>query len=129
MNADEGTLPTLQVLIVEDTDTDYLLLERKVQKLLNPKTCARAANRRELTELLQLPWDLIVSDYHLLDIEGEALVTLIEKSHRHTPCILLSGSIDSLVTLNLPDNVFARIEKGNNVALREALLGAWPPSP
>lgn len=126
MVIDEGATPTLRILIVEDTDTDYLLLERKVQKLLNPKTCARAANRGELTERLLRSWDLIISDYHLQDIEGEALVALIEQSHRHTPCILLSGSIDSLVTLNLPDNVFARIEKGDAVALREALLGAWP---
>lgn len=128
MDTEAGPPPTLQILIVEDTDTDYLLLERKVQKLLEPKACVRAANRRELVEFLLQPWDLIISDYHLQDIEGEALVTLIEQSHRHTPCILLSGSIDSLVTLNLPDNVFARIEKGNNVALRDALLGVWPPS-
>lgn len=125
MSADEGTLPTLQVLIVEDTDTDYLLLERKVQKLLAPMACARAANRSELTALLQQPWDIIISDYHLQDIEGEALLTLIEQRHRNTPCILLSGSIDNLITLDLPDNVIARIEKGNSEALRAALLGPW----
>lgn len=125
MDSDEGATPTLRVLIVEDTDTDYLLLERKVQQLLSPTTYARAANRSELTDLLRRPWDLIVSDYHLPDIEGEALLTLIEHSHLNTPCILLSGSIDSLVALDLPDNVFARIEKGNSAALRAALLGAW----
>lgn len=125
MDSDEGATPTLRVLIVEDTDTDYLLLERKVQQLLSPTTYARAANRSELTDLLRRPWDLIVSDYHLPDIEGEALLTLIEDSHLNTPCILLSGSIDSLVALDLPDNVFARIEKGNSAALRAALLGAW----
>lgn len=125
MDSDEGATPTLRVLIVEDTDTDYLLLERKVQQLLSPTTYARAANRSELTDLLRRPWDLIVSDYHLPDIEGEALLTLIEDSHLNTPCILLSGSIDSLVALDLPDNVFARVEKGNSAALRAALLGAW----
>lgn len=125
MDSDEGATPTLRVLIVEDTDTDYLLLERKVQQLLSPTTYARAANRSELTDLLRRPWDLIVSDYHLPDIEGEALLTLIEDCHLNTPCILLSGSIDSLVALDLPDNVFARIEKGNSAALRAALLGAW----
>lgn len=125
MDSDEAATPTLRVLIVEDTDTDYLLLERKVQQLLSPTTYARAANRSELTDLLRRPWDLIVSDYHLPDIEGEALLTLIEDSHLNTPCILLSGSIDSLVALDLPDNVFARVEKGNSAALRAALLGAW----
>lgn len=125
MDSDEGATPTLRVLIVEDTDTDYLLLERKVQQLLSPTTYARAANRSELTDLLRRPWDLIVSDYHLPDIEGEALLTLIEDCHLNTPCILLSGSIDSLVALDLPDNVFARVEKGNSAALRAALLGAW----
>lgn len=124
MDTEAGTPPTLQILIVEDTDTDYLLLERKVQKLLEPKSCARAANRGELVECLRHPWDLIISDYHLPDIEGEALLTLIAQSHRDTPCIVLSGSIDSLVALDLPDNVVARVEKGNSEALREALLGA-----
>lgn len=115
----------LQVLIVEDTDTDYLLLERKVEKLLAPIACARAADRTQLTDLLLRHWDIIISDYHLPDIEGEHLLALIEQHHRHTPCLLLSGSIESFEGMKFPAHVFACVEKGDNAALRDALLGGW----
>ncbi len=128
MDIEESATQALRVLIVEDNETDYFLLERQVRKLLAPLICARAANRRELTELLQQSWNIIISDYHLPDIEEEGLLTLIAQWHRDTPCLLLSGSIDNLMSLTLPGNVFARIEKGNNAALQEALLGSWSTS-
>lgn len=113
---------SLRVLIVEDSDTDYLLLERQLQKLLEPMICARAANRRELIEMLRQTWNIIISDYHLPDIEGEGLLALIAQSHHDTPCLLLSGSIDSMVPITMPANVVARLEKGDSAALRAALL-------
>lgn len=119
---DEGGEKLLHLLIVEDSDTDYLLLERQLQKLLPSAECKRAANRRELLEMLQSPWDVIISDYHLPDIEGEDLLRLIAQSHFDTPCLLLSGSIESVTSLDTPAHVQARLQKGDNAALRAAVL-------
>lgn len=117
------TTPTpIRMLIVEDCDTDYILLERQLQKLLLLVECKRAANHRELIELLPGHWDLIISDYHLTDIEGEELLLLIAQSHIKTPCLLLSGSIEGATPLDALAHVYARLQKGDRAALRSAVL-------
>lgn len=118
----EAVEKSLRVLVVEDNDTDYLLLERQLKKLLPSVAFKRAANRRELIETLQNRWDVIISDYHLSDIEGEDLLLLIAQSHFDTPCLLLSGSIESVTTLDTQAHVYARIQKGDNDSLRTAVL-------
>lgn len=123
MNPKEGSVEkSICILIVEDTDTDYLLLERQMQRLLPSAKFSRAANRLALVEMLRGPWDLIISDYHLPDIEGEDLLLLIAQSHFNTPCLLLSGSIESVTSLDTPAHVYARLQKGDNAALRAAVL-------
>jgi CheY-like chemotaxis protein len=112
----------ISILVVEDNDTDFLLLQRQLLKLLPSSTCKRAINRSELIELLQHPYDLIVSDYHLPDIEGENLLLLIAQSHFNTPCLLLSGSIESVTSLDTPAHVQARLQKGDTAALRAAVV-------
>jgi CheY-like chemotaxis protein len=118
----DAVVKPFHILIVEDCDTDHLLLERQLQKLLSSVECKRAANRNELVEMLQSPWDFIVSDYHLADIEGEDLLRLIAQSHFDTPCLLLSGSVESVTSLDTPAHVHARLQKGDNAALRSAVL-------
>lgn len=112
----------IRMLIVEDCDTDYILLEHQLQKLSLLVECKRAANRRELIELLPSRWDLIISDYHLTDIEGEELLLLIAQSHGNTPCLLLSGSIEGATPSDALAHVYARLQKGDRAALRAAVL-------
>ena len=111
----------LRGLIIEDNDTDYLLLERHLQKMLPTISCVRAENRAQVTAALTQPIDLIVTDYHLLDIEGNELLTTITGAQGNTPCILLSGSLYELDQVAAPHNVTAKLEKGDIPALRSAL--------
>jgi len=111
----------LQGLIIEDNDTDYLLLERHLQKMLPGITCVRAENRTQVLSELQSPVDLIVTDYHLLDIEGNELLSAIASAQGNTPCILLSGSLEELDKVTAPKNVAAKLEKGDISALRLAI--------
>lgn len=128
MSPENGAVDkSVRILIIEDTDTDYLLLERRLNKILPVMQCARATDRREVVEMLQHPWDLIISDYHLSDIEGENLLQLIAASHYDTPCLLLSGSIESVTTLDTPAHVYARLQKGDNDALSAAVLAIVRP--
>jgi CheY-like chemotaxis protein len=110
-----------QLLLVEDSDTDFLLLEWHVQKMLAAIQVTRAANREELIASLQHDYDLIITDFHLPGAEGEALLTLITNAQRKTPCLLLSGSSDELNGIQTPVNVLAKIEKGDHQTLRAAL--------
>lgn len=114
-----------RVLIVEDNDADYLLLRRQVIKLLTPSICSRAATRAELSAALVQDWELIITDYHLPDIEREELLDTIARAHPRTPCLVLSGSAYELEKVAAPDNVFSKLEKGDLAGLRSALNSDW----
>lgn len=114
-----------RVLIVEDNDADYLLLRRQVVKLLAPPICSRAATRAELSTALMQDWELIITDYHLPDIERKELLDAIARAHPRTPCLVLSGSSYELEDVAAPGNVFAKLEKGDFAGLRSALNGDW----
>lgn len=114
-----------RVLIVEDNDADYLLLLRQVERLLTPGFCSRVSNRAELTAALDQDWDLIVTDYHLFDIEEQELLEAISSIRSDTPCLVMSGSAHELQNIEMPANVFGTLEKGDHAGLREALTGNW----
>lgn len=110
------------VLIAEDCDTDYILLEHQLKKLLLSVECERAANLRELTDQLRRRWDFIVSDYHLSDVEGEDLLSLVAQNHFDAPCLILSGLIESVPSIDALPNVYACVQKGDRAAFRIAVL-------
>lgn len=116
---------TLDVLLVEDNDSDYLLLSRQIRKMLAPRRCERASNRAELQTTLSGEWGLIITDLHLPDVEEEALLDMIEASQPHTPCLILSGSSQEIDRFGVHRNVFRVIEKGQSAALQAALAGPW----
>lgn len=114
-----------RILIIEDNETDYLLLLRTVKKVLADVDCAHAGNRAELQRALTANWDLILTDFHLPDIEENELLDTIAAAQPKTPCIVLSGSADRLADIAMPGNVVHRIEKGNQPALHVALTSGW----
>lgn len=111
----------LRLLLIEDSDTDFLLLERKMLKSFAPAHITRAANGTELADALKYNYDLIISDFHLPGAEGEALLMTIANAHPATPCILMSGSSYELSSVWTPASVIAKLEKGDTTALRAAL--------
>ncbi len=122
---DNAGYKLLNILIVEDNETDYLLLLRQVKLALIDVTCARAENRAELQQALTQDWHLIITDFHLPDIEENELLNTIAAAHAETPCIVLSGSVTNLQNIPMPANVFDCIEKGNHQALHTALTRHW----
>ena len=115
----------MQILIIEDNETDYLLLLRQVKKTLGDAICARAENRAEVQSMLTQSWDLIITDFHLPDIEEYELLNTIAAAQEKTPCIVLSGSASNIKSIPMPSNVFDCIEKGDRPALEAALMGNW----
>lgn len=111
----------MRILIAEDNDTDAMLLQRHLRKLWPQCECTCAARRSELEPALAQSWDIIISDYHLLDIEGDELLARIAATQPNTPCLLLSGSLYEILDIDVPHNVFAKLEKGDHAALDMAL--------
>jgi CheY-like chemotaxis protein len=112
--------PAVRMLVIEDSDTDYLLVSRQLIRLLPDAQISRASNRTEFMVALTERWDVMVSDYHLLDIEGADLLALIAAAHPATPCLLVSGSIREWRNITLPENCVA-LEKGDHAGLRSML--------
>lgn len=115
-----------RVLVAEDHDTDFLLVNRHIRKLWPGCETGRAAGRAELTTALAQSWDLIVTDYHLIDIQEHELLELICSMQPHTRCILWSGSMYELVDAELPPNIICKLEKGDYASLVKCLEESWP---
>lgn len=109
------------LLIVEDSDSDFLLTRRKMIKLLEPVSIDRARNRSELIRTLLSPRDLIVTDLNLGDIDGAELLKAIHNAQPDSPCLVLTGSLE-YATTDLPANVLGVVEKGDYYALEQVLL-------
>lgn len=115
----------LKLLLVEDSDTEFLLLERKMLKLLSPVHIDRASNGSELIKVLkEQRYDLIISDFHIPEAEGEALLNMIADAQPATPCILMSGSSYEFASVRTPPSVVAKLEKGDADAFQSALQKA-----
>lgn len=113
------------ILIAEDNEADYLLLLRQVTRIFSSARCSRVAARAELVAALARQWDLIITDYHLSDIEEKELLDIIALSQPGTPCLVLSGSTYELRDIAVPENVFRILEKGDHSGLKTALNNSW----
>jgi CheY-like chemotaxis protein len=109
--------PVVRMLVIEDSDTDFLLVKRQLIRQVPEGQISRASNRSEFMTALTQRWDVIVSDYHLTDIEGAELLALIAAAQPATPCLLVSGSIREWRDIALPENCVA-LEKGDHAGLR-----------
>lgn len=84
----------LRILSVEDSESDFLLLERSLARLEIPVSCARIDSEIMLEQALeQQNWDIILCDYNvpgmLFDITRQKITSALPEK----PLILVSGEI------------------------------------
>lgn len=88
------TGPAIKILIVEDNDFDFELLERKLKTLEFPFECKRVLTEREFTDQLRhIRPDLILSDFSLPAFSGLEALKIAKSSSPLTPFIFVSGTI------------------------------------
>src|SRR5467141_3126128 len=84
----------LNVLCIEDTESDFLLIERALRMAGLLGRCERVESSEALNAaLLQSRWDLVLSDYA---VPGMYFTDTLRRFHRHypqLPLILVSGTI------------------------------------
>lgn len=95
------TMP-LQVLIIEDSEDDALLLLRELRKGGYEPVFARVETAEEMArEMAAQPWDLALSDYVLPRFSGLEALRLWRQSGIDLPFIVVSGKIGEDTAVNM----------------------------
>ncbi len=83
----------IRLLIVEDSEPDTELLLREFRKAdFNPDYC-RVDDKVSLQEMLEEPWDLVITDYQLPGFDGLSAVMILQQADPNLPVIMVSGRI------------------------------------
>ncbi|MFV0662897.1 EAL domain-containing protein [Denitromonas sp.] len=94
----------LPILVIEDNEQDFRLLERHLSRSHLNCECTRVGTAAALDSALARPdahWQLILSDYNLPDIDIRRVVARLARSHPDTPIILVSGTIGEETAVDL----------------------------
>ena len=84
----------LQVLIVEDSENDALLLERVLQRAGYDLVCLRVDTREAMAAaLVAQRWDLVIADYRMPRFNGLEALALMNAQGLDVPFIIVSGQI------------------------------------
>ena len=84
----------LQVLLIEDSEDDAVLLEIELQRAGYSPTCHRVETPEALGAALERQgWDLVISDYRLPRFDGLAALAMVKAKGLDVPFIMVSGYI------------------------------------
>jgi signal transduction histidine kinase len=84
----------LQVLVIEDSEDDAVVLETALRRAGYTPVCHRVETPETLGAALERqPWDLIIADYHLPRFDGLAALAFVKEKGLDVPFIIVSGYI------------------------------------
>jgi len=84
----------LQILVVEDSENDALLLELAIHRSGANCVCRRVETAEEMAAALDAQgWDVIIADYVLPKFDGLAALALVKERRLDVPFIIVSGLI------------------------------------
>ncbi|MFD2273833.1 response regulator [Undibacterium arcticum] len=84
----------LNLLIIEDTLADFLLVERHLRKDGLDAHCRQVANSADLVaDLTDMNWDAVLSDYNVPGMEFTESLALVRSVLPDVPVILVSGTV------------------------------------
>jgi PAS domain S-box-containing protein len=85
---------SLQVLMVEDSELDELLIISELKKGGYNPVYERVDTAADMKKALQKKqWDIILCDYTMPKFDAPLALTLLKKANIDTPAIILSGTI------------------------------------
>ncbi len=84
----------LAILSIEDSEDDFLFIERELKRSGIPCRCLRVDDRDSLLEAMAREhWDLVLSDYSLPGLYFPEILAYFRKQWPRVPVILVSGTI------------------------------------
>ena len=85
---------TLNVLVIEDSQADFLLVERHLKKNGLTAACRRVSDLDALSDALACPgWQIVLADYNVPHLRFEDGLALIKGHSTDLPIVLISGSV------------------------------------
>lgn len=88
------TIP-LRILLVEDNETDAMLIERQLKKVVEKPQIKLVDDLESCRhELVHFIPDLVISDYNLPTCTGMEVLQLSQEIDPHLPLIFITGTID-----------------------------------
>ncbi|MEI6457081.1 MAG: histidine kinase dimerization/phospho-acceptor domain-containing protein, partial [bacterium] len=92
----------IRLLLVEDNDTDALLLVRQLKKEGYEPDHIQVKTMDEMERALDSgTWDLVVSDYSLPGFGGRDALELFKSKNLDIPFILVSGTVGEDIAVNI----------------------------
>jgi signal transduction histidine kinase len=87
--------PSLRILHLEDSLVDHELLEALLKRddQIVLRDWLRVDSRLDFLNALELPWDVIISDFNLPDFSGLEALSLLRLRSLDIPFVLVSGEI------------------------------------
>jgi two-component system, NarL family, sensor histidine kinase UhpB len=84
----------LQILLVEDSENDALLLQLAIERPGTRCVCRRVETAEEMAAALQAQqWDAIIADYVMPKFDGLAALAIVKEYKLDVPFIIVSGHI------------------------------------
>ena len=84
----------LQVLVIEDSEDDAILLETELRRAGYRPVCHRVETPAALTAALERQkWDFVLADYHLPHFDGLTALAMVKEKGLDLPFIIVSGYI------------------------------------
>lgn len=97
MKNEQNTRKMLSIVVIEDNDGDFVLIEDyliETFKTIEIKRCESYSDFEEFMNNENGIFDLILLDLHLLDLSGFELIQKIVAEKIQTPIIILTGYTD-----------------------------------
>ena len=86
--------PFIRILVVEDSKSDLLLVNKMLRSVMQHQSIELANATRMSTALTLLdasPFDIVLLDLNLPDMDGVASVTTLHNAHPTLPMVVYSG--------------------------------------
>jgi diguanylate cyclase (GGDEF)-like protein/PAS domain S-box-containing protein len=110
-----ATTLTLRVLIIEDSENDYLLLMNNLRRGGFAPEGLRLETEEALLQALEgRDWDLVLADFHLPRFDAQAALKLVRHYNPEIPFIIVSGALhEDLAALTLAAGANDALAKEN----------------
>jgi len=98
---DSSMTAPVQMLLVEDSQDDSLLIMHRLRSNEEPIAMTRVDTAFALEEALEAKaWDIVVSDYHLPMLSGLAALEIVRRHDAEIPFILVSATVGEEVAVD-----------------------------